>query len=137
MTSMLRTSLGLAGLGLLVGCTGAAPTSDSEVLRDPPASANGASRSQPISPGQATDSPDSGITRCADVRLPEEGLGEADYFLDEAAGTLQINFSDLRRGRYRNVSYTVSYLADGTCLSTPGVTDAIDRAAPKDWPPSK
>lgn len=90
---------------------------------------------QSISPSQATETHGVRFTRCSDVRLPDEGLGEADYGLNETTGSLTINFSDFRRGRYRNVSYTVRYLTDATCLSTPDVAEVIDRVSPKDWPP--
>jgi hypothetical protein len=78
-------------------------------------------RSQPTTPPK--------VTRCADVRLPEEGIGEADFNLDKTRGFLDINFSDTRGGRYRNISYTVRYRSDPTCATVPSMAELIDRVA--------
>lgn len=78
---------------------------------------------------------DEQLTRCARVRLPRQGLGEADFSVDRAAQTLQMNFSDYRRGEYRNVSYTVRYLQDPTCSSDHEVAHVISRVGPPGWPP--
>lgn len=67
------------------------------------------------------------VTRCSDVRLPKEGIGEADFNVDKAAGLLDINFSDWRSGKYRNISYTVRYLDDPTCRKTPEVAALLDK----------
>lgn len=133
---MSRTCLGVASLSLLVGCTGdsapSAGTSGTPNLSPTEVIGSGVtpkatSRSTPSSEASG---PEVRITRCADVRLPDEGLAEADFGLDETTGTLQINFSDFRRGKYRNVSYSVRYLADPTCVSTPDVAEVIARVAP-------
>lgn len=73
------------------------------------------------------------ITRCADVRLPKGGLGEADFNVDAALGLLDINFSDTRDGEYRNISYTVRYVGDPSCPTTPAMSDVISRVDPPGW----
>jgi hypothetical protein len=69
------------------------------------------------------------VTRCSDVRLPQRGLGEADFNSEPETGLLTINFSDKRRGRYRNVTYTVAYRDDPTCVSDKQMAEVIARTA--------
>lgn len=52
------------------------------------------------------------------------------------SGLLGIHFSDTRRGEYRNISYTVRYLADPRCRNTPAVADLIGRVDPPGWFPA-
>lgn len=70
-----------------------------------------------------------GVTRCKDVRLPREGLGEADFATDREAGLLTINFSDMRRGKYRNVTYTIAYRDDPTCVTDMQMAEVIARTS--------
>lgn len=71
------------------------------------------------------------VTRCREVRFPRAGLGEADFSLDKTRQLLTINFSDTRRGSYRNISYTVRYNADPSCRRVPQMADAIARVLPR------
>ncbi|HXH79470.1 hypothetical protein [Nocardioides sp.] len=91
----------------------------------------------PSSAEPATAAPERAVevTRCDEVRLPEGGVGGADFNLDAAEGLLDINFSDTRRGVHRNISYTVEYLKDPTCRETAEVAQLIARVGPPDWPP--
>lgn len=75
------------------------------------------------------------VTRCADVRLPDGGVGEADFGVRAAEGLLDIHFSDMRRGKYRNIAYTVRYLDDPSCRSRPELAELIGRVGPPGWPP--
>ena len=137
---MFRACLGVASLSLLVSCTGdSVPSAGTSGTPTPSSGGAIGSAWTPTATPRSTfgdaSGPEVRITRCTDVRLPDGGLEEADFGLDETTGTLQINFSDVRRVRYRNVSYTVRYLADPTCVNTPDVAEVIARVAPKDWPP--
>lgn len=76
------------------------------------------------------------VTRCADVRLPSDGVGEADFTVNAAAGVLDIHFSDTRHGEYQNVSYRVRYLKDPSCLGTPKMAELIGRINPPGWFPT-
>lgn len=75
------------------------------------------------------------VTSCSDVMLPVEGVGDADFSTNEAAGTFAMHFMDTRDGEYRNVSYVVRYLDDPTCRTTPGVAELIGRVDPPGWRP--
>lgn len=70
-------------------------------------------------------------TQCSMVRLPDGGLGEADFYVDKARGLLDINFSDMRQGQYRNVSYTVRYRDDRSCATDPQIAEVIERVFPR------
>jgi hypothetical protein len=74
-----------------------------------------------------------GTTRCSRVWLPKRGVGEADYGIDRARGLLDIHFGAMRGGRYRNIAYTVAYLADPSCRTTKAVADLIDHVGPPGW----
>lgn len=76
------------------------------------------------------------VTRCDDVRLPDRGVGEADFDVNAVEGLLGIHFSDTRGGEYRNISYVVRYLEDPSCRNTPEVADLIGRVDPPGWFPS-
>jgi len=73
------------------------------------------------------------VTRCSDVWLPDEGVGEADFGVDAARGLLDIHFSATRSGKYRNFGYTVAYLKDPSCRSTRNLAELIDRVNPPGW----
>ncbi len=88
---------------------------------------------KPTAPSSAT--PDVKITRCADVQLPDEGVGEADFSLDAEGGLLGIYFGDSRNGEYVNVGYTVRYIEDRTCHRSPEVAELIGRVDPPGWFP--
>lgn len=77
-------------------------------------------------------------TRCSDVRLPEGGLGHADFYVDRARGLLAISFSDLRRGTYRTISYTVRFRDDPSCATDLELVDVIERVLPRhQWEPEE
>lgn len=96
-----------------------------------------ASATSPSATPSAPSAPPVAITRCSDVRLPAEGVGEVDFAVDAAEGLLGIHFSDTRDGEYRNVSYTVRYLADPSCGRTPSMVELIGRVDPPGWSPRR
>jgi hypothetical protein len=123
------------GALLLTGCT-SEPVDSKPSESSQPATNLSASRS-PAEPLESTEprlpsrSPRPvNMTRCSDVRLPAKGLGEADFNVDRRRQLLTINFSDVRAGRYRNVSYTVRYEADPSCRTNPQMADVVARALP-------
>lgn len=80
-------------------------------------------------------SPQVRVTRCDEVRLPDRGVGEADFDVNAAEKLLGIHFSDTRNGEYRNMSYTVEYFDDPSCRTTVEVAELISRVSPPGWPP--
>jgi hypothetical protein len=84
----------------------------------------------------AAATPPVGVTPCDDIRLPDRGVGEADFAVNAAEGLLGIHFSDTRGGEYRNISYTVRYLEDPSCRNTSEVALLIDRVDPPGWFPA-
>lgn len=123
-----RNILGTVMATAVLACGACTPAAVSDPRE--PADRTGASEvpgSRP-SHGRSVNLPET--TRCSDVRLPEGGLGEADFNVDRAHQRLTIKFSDKRNGSYRNVTYTVRYEADPSCASTPRMAELISRVIP-------
>ena len=123
----MRTANGAAGL-LMAACS-----ADAVRTADPRLSPSDRAESEAGAAATASGGrPDSraDATRCSDVRLPERGIGEADYGIDRANGLLDIHFGDRRRGKYRNIEYTVRYRDDPTCRRTPEMAQLIEMVIP-------
>lgn len=133
------TRRALAGVVLALA-TGCAQTSEPTALPErvtpsatPTQRATTSPTPTPTAPISAK--PDVKITRCADVQLPDEGVGEADFWVDSEGGLLGIYFSDNRNGEYVNVAYTVRYAEDRSCHRSPEVAELIGRVDPPGWLP--
>lgn len=124
----------LVGVVLALG-TACSPDGDSETLM-PSAIPGGATTTEAgAAPTSTTSTPPIKVTRCDEVRLPDGGVGEADFDVNAAKGLLGIHFSGTRMGKYRNISYTVGYLEDPSCRHAPELAELIGRVGPPGWPP--